>query len=95
VGNATSRPHFTPRKYPVPIVQEGGWIPGPAWTGADSICPPTGFNTRAVQSAASVDTVYYFVPMTRTIKNANYMGCGTVLWMVTDVLGTFVLPAAK
>ena len=35
-----SRPcpgHFTPRKDPVPIVQEAGWAPGPFRTGAENI----------------------------------------------------------
>jgi len=26
----------TPGKEPVPIVQEGGWAPGPVWTGGKS-----------------------------------------------------------
>ena len=33
VVSSTTRPHFTPRKYPVPIVQEAGWVSGPVWTG--------------------------------------------------------------
>ena len=33
VVSSTPRPHFTPGKYPVPILQEGGWAPGPVWTG--------------------------------------------------------------
>ena len=33
VVSSTPRPHFTPGKDPVPIVQEGGWAPGPVWTG--------------------------------------------------------------
>ena len=36
--------HFTLGKDPVPIVQEGGWAPGPAWTGAE-ILAPTGIQT--------------------------------------------------
>ena len=32
------RPHFTPGKDPVPILQEAGWAPGPVWTGGRS--PP-------------------------------------------------------
>jgi len=28
--------HFTPRKDPVPILQEAGWAPGPVWTGRKS-----------------------------------------------------------
>jgi hypothetical protein len=31
--SVTPRPLFTPRKNPVPIVQEAGWGPGPVWTG--------------------------------------------------------------
>jgi len=36
VVSSTSRPHFTPGKDPVPIVQEAGWAPGPVWTGGKS-----------------------------------------------------------
>jgi hypothetical protein len=33
------RPLFTPRKDPVPIVQEAGWGPGPVWKGAEYLGP--------------------------------------------------------
>jgi hypothetical protein len=33
-----SRPHLTPRKDPVPIVQEA-WASGPVWTGAENLAP--------------------------------------------------------
>jgi hypothetical protein len=33
VVSSTPRPHFTPGKDPVPIVQEAGWAPGLVWTG--------------------------------------------------------------
>jgi hypothetical protein len=34
------RPHSTPWKDPVPIVQEvGGGGPGPVWTGAENFAP--------------------------------------------------------
>jgi len=36
VVSVTPRPHFTPGKNPVPIVQEAGWAPGPVWTGGKS-----------------------------------------------------------
>jgi len=36
VVSSTPRPHFNPGKDPVPIVQEGGWTPGPIWTGGKS-----------------------------------------------------------
>ena len=35
----TPRPFFTPRKDPVPIVQEAVWAPGPVWTGAENLAP--------------------------------------------------------
>jgi hypothetical protein len=31
------RPHLTPGKDPVPIVQEDGWASGPVWTGAENL----------------------------------------------------------
>jgi len=36
VVSSTPRPHFTPGKEPVPILQESGWAPGPVWTGGIS-----------------------------------------------------------
>jgi len=36
VVNTTLRPHFTPGKEPVPILQEVRWAPGPVWTGGKS-----------------------------------------------------------
>ena len=36
VVSSTHQLHFTPRKDPVPIVQEAGWAPGPVWTGGKS-----------------------------------------------------------
>jgi len=36
VFSSTPRPHFTPWKDSVPILQEAGWAPGPVWTGGKS-----------------------------------------------------------
>ena len=36
VVSSTPRPHFTPGKDRVPILQEGGWALGPVWTGGKS-----------------------------------------------------------
>ena len=36
VVSGTPRPHFTPGKVPVPILQEAGWAPGLVWTGGKS-----------------------------------------------------------
>jgi hypothetical protein len=32
-------PLSTPGRDPVPIVQEGGWAPGPVWTGVENLAP--------------------------------------------------------
>jgi hypothetical protein len=36
VVSSTPRPHFTPGKDPVPILQKAGWAPGPVWTAGKS-----------------------------------------------------------
>ena len=36
VVSSTPRPHFTPGKDPVPILQVAGWAQGPVWTGGKS-----------------------------------------------------------
>jgi hypothetical protein len=43
---------FTPGKDPVPIVQEAGLAPGPAWIGAENLDPP-GSEPRTVQPIGS------------------------------------------
>jgi len=37
--SVTPWPLSTPRKDPVPTVQEAGWAPGPVWTGAENLAP--------------------------------------------------------
>jgi len=36
VVSSTPRPHFTPGKDPVPILQKSWWAPWPIWTGGNS-----------------------------------------------------------
>jgi len=36
VVSSTPRPHFTPGKHPIAILQEAGWAPGSVWTGGKS-----------------------------------------------------------
>ena len=52
VVSSTPRPHFTPGKDPIPILQEAGWAPGPVWKGAENLVP-TGIRSRTVQPAVS------------------------------------------
>ena len=37
--SVTPRPHFTPGKDPVPIVQEAVWAPRSVWTAAENLGP--------------------------------------------------------
>jgi len=37
VVSLTPRPHLTPGKDPGPILQKGGWAPGPVWTGGNLV----------------------------------------------------------
>ena len=50
---SASRPCRTlpPRKDPVPILQEAGWVAGPVWTGAENLVL-TGIRSRTVQPVA-------------------------------------------
>ena len=52
VVSSTPRPHFTPGKDPVPILQEAGWVPGPVSTGGNSFVL-TGIRSRTVQPVVS------------------------------------------
>jgi hypothetical protein len=48
-GGPAPRPvRFTPKKEPVPMVQEAGWALGSIWTCAKNLAPP-GFDPRTVQ----------------------------------------------
>jgi len=51
VVSSTPRPHFTPGKDPVPILQEAGWATGPVWTGRKS--RPTGKRSWNFQPVVS------------------------------------------
>ena len=39
-GQSHAPAAYTPRKDPVPNVQEAGWAPGPVWTGGKISSPP-------------------------------------------------------
>ena len=53
--SVTPRPLYSRDEVPVPILQEAGWAPGPGWTGAENLVPPTpGFDPRTVQPSSSV-----------------------------------------
>jgi len=71
VVSSMPRPHFTPRKDPVPIVQEAGWATGPVWTGGD----PTGIRSRTVQPVVSHYTDWATGPIIICICNYLIKRC--------------------
>ena len=56
--SSTPRPHFTPGKDPLPILQEAGWAPGPVWTSAENLVP-TRIRSRTVQPVVSLYRLSY------------------------------------
>ena len=53
---STPRPHFTPGKDPVPILQDAGWAPGPVWTGEKSRPHRDSIPDRPARSSVAIPT---------------------------------------
>jgi len=56
VVSITPRPHFTPGKDPIPILQEAGWAPGPVWTGRKSRPHWDSIPNRPARSSVAIPT---------------------------------------
>ena len=56
VVSCTPRPHFTPGKDPVPIVQGAGWAPETVWTGGKSRPHRDSIPDRPARSSVSIPT---------------------------------------
>jgi len=56
VVSSTLRPHFTPGKDPVPILQEAGWAPGPVSTGGKSRPHRDSIPERPARSSVAIPT---------------------------------------
>ena len=56
VSSSPGRPHFTPRKDAVPILQEVGWAPGPVWTGGKSRPHRDSIPDRPARSSVAIPT---------------------------------------
>ena len=56
VVSSIPRPHFTPRKDLVPIVQEGGLAPGPVWTDGKSHLHRDSIPERPARSSVAIPT---------------------------------------
>jgi len=56
VVSSTPRPHFTPGKDQVPILQEAGWAPGPVWTDGKSRPHRGSIPDRPARSSVAIAT---------------------------------------
>ena len=50
------RPHFTPGKDSVPVLQKAGWTPGPVWTGGKSRPHRDSIPDRPARSSVAIPT---------------------------------------
>ena len=66
--SSTLRPHFTPGKEPVPILQEAAWAPGPVWTGGKSRPHRDSIPDRPVHSSVAIPTELPGPQMTGSTK---------------------------
>ena len=68
-GWSTPRPgRFTPGKDPVPIVQEAGWAPGPAWQGAENLAPTGVQSPDRPARSESLYRLSYRGPQSQTVQ---------------------------
>jgi len=56
VVSSTPRPHFTPGKDQVPVLQESGLAPGPVWTGGKSRPHRDSTQDRPARSSVAIPT---------------------------------------
>jgi hypothetical protein len=80
VVSSTPRPHFTPGKDPVPILQEAGWAPGPVWRGEENLVPtgirspdrPARSQTLYRPSYPANIYIYIYIHIYKKIKQSQY-----------------------
>ena len=58
---------FPPKKDPVVIVKEAGWVPGLVRQGVENLVLPPGFDPRTVQLITSSSTNYAIPAHTTTV----------------------------
>jgi len=67
VVSGTPRPHFTPEKDPVPIIQKARWAPGSVWTGGKSRPHRDSIPDRPDRNSVTIPT---------ELPGLHYMTCG-------------------
>jgi len=78
VVNVTSRALYPQESDPISTVLEGGWAPGPVWTGTKNLAPP-GFDPHIIDPVARSYT-HYAVPALE-----EHMGSKITNWILTDL----------
>jgi len=78
VVSSTPRPHFTPAKDPVPILQEAGWAPGPVRTGGNSRPHRDSIPDRPARSSVAIPTE---VPGPHLLQYRTYTK-GSSVWLM-------------
>ena len=71
----TPRPHFTPGKEPVSVLQEGGWAPGPVWTDGKSRPHRDSIPDRPARSQSLYQLSYPAHIFTSLVKGNVYYFC--------------------
>ena len=94
--SSTPWPHFTPRKDPVPILQEAGWASGPVWTGGKSRPHWDSIPHRPARSQSLYRLIYpaHHPPSSAEVKERVELYIYTPLWAVmacSRVKFTFLL----
>ena len=78
VVSSTPRPHFTPGKEPVPILQGARWAPGPVWTDGKSRPHRDSIPDRPVLS----QSLYRLSYLAHNIPHTMEQKCSTVLHLL-------------
>ena len=86
VVSSMPQPHLTPRKDPVPILQEAGWAPGPVRTGRKS-CPHRDLIPDC-QPIVSRYTDWATRPTCRSLVQVLFQ-CRTQYWRAQDIIGDY------
>ena len=82
----TPRPHLTPGKEPVPIIQEPGWASGPVWTGAENLAPTGIRSPDRPARRQSLNRLRYPAAVFRRYLLKMWVGTGT--WSTSQGRGS-------
>ena len=88
--SSTPRPHFTPGKDTIPILQEDGWAPGPVWTGGKYRPHRDSIPDRPARSQSLYRLSY--LAYYSTITSTNSLPFGQRAWPDVTTVVSFYKP---